>query len=67
MCKIANSAFVLGGITVNMSENIEIRPIITNANTNNVNSVSDTPVTDPASGAKVSFVENIKQKKPRYS
>lgn len=35
-----------------MSENIEIRAIITNRNAN-VNSVSDTPVTDPASGAKV--------------
>lgn len=35
-----------------MSENIEIKAIITNRNTN-ANSVSDTPVTDPASGAKV--------------
>lgn len=35
-----------------MSEAIEIRTIINNRNINNV---TDTPVTDPASGAKVNI------------
>nr|CAI5854917.1 unnamed protein product [Callosobruchus analis] len=37
-----------------MSEAIEIRTIINNRNLNNV---TDTPVTDPASGAKVIFIQ----------
>jgi hypothetical protein len=35
-----------------MTENIEIRTIVGNRN---LNTVSDSPVTDPASGAKVCF------------
>lgn len=43
-----------------MSENIEIRTIMSNRN---MSTVSDTPVTDPASGNKVStiFISQISQ------
>lgn len=47
-----------GALLLKMSENIEIRTIITNR-TANVNSVSDTPVTDPASGAKVGNLKEL--------